>query len=912
MRQNCVSQSGVFNPRFVAALSLGSIGIILGVFSLTATPIAKVAPIAPPISFHPGPLPPGFSMGAGGLHPGISLTPELVPKPRDPRNISFSSGRQIDLQRTGVTAESGVAAAPPAAGVWSIVPSPNGGFAPTSLAAVTCVSGNDCWAVGRTEIGQTFANTALLHWDGTSWKVVESPSVEKQTNGLVDITCVSSSSCWAVGYRIILATVEVKTLILHWDGVAWQIVPSPNLGNGFNALHGIACASDSDCWAVGFENGGSQAKTLIQRWDGTSWTVHDSPNVGTDHNVLNAVTCLNASDCRAVGYSGVTGAKNSLVAQWDGTAWTAFTLPNQPLAQENTLTSVLCNSTSDCWAVGDSYNGTAHQTLIEQWNGISWSSVVAPNAAVDNYLSRVACSSASDCWAVGHSNNTAVDPQSLDQDLILHWNGTVWLPNKDLLDPSATYASDLAGVTCASGSECWAVGSLHPSGSGRPQIARWDGASWVMVTAPDVPAKPSNFLDGVTCVSGSDCWAVGFSFYGNVARSETMHWDGTSWEMRKSPNTALDRNNYLGHVTCVSTSDCWAVGSSSDSIGTQDQALSMHWNGTTWSIIDVSPVNTSQTAETSLEGIACASSSDCWAVGFSLIQDYAALLEHWNGSAWSVFPTPPLPDPSSRSIFYDVACTGASDCTAVGVQWATALTGSGLYQTLIAHWNGTSWSIVSSPNTSPNEDNILSAVTCVSPTACWAVGSSNNYSKALIERWDGSSWTMAPAPQLGSILNAVTCSSASDCWAAGPYYTPNPPAQTLLTHWDGTSWAAVASPNTGAKDSNYLVGIACASSADCWAVGQYWRKGSPQTLTLHYAPLPPVLKILSITKLANGHIMLTGLGAPNQVNSIQASPDLLERFTSLGTVVPDSAGAFQFEDQDAGTFTQRFYRLAYP
>jgi hypothetical protein len=58
--------------------------------------------------------------------------------------------------------------------------------------------------------------------------------------------------------------------------------------------------------------------------------------------------------------------------------------------------------------------------------------------------------------------------------------------------------------------------------------------------------------------------------------------------------------------------------------------------------------------------------------------------------------------------------------------------------------------------------------------------------------------------------------------------------------------------------------------------------------------------------------MLTGLGAPNQVNTIEASPDLSVRFTSLGTVVPDASGAFAFEDQEAGTFTQRFYRLTLP
>src|SRR4029077_7734654 len=120
-----------------------------------------------------------------------------------------------------------------------------------------------------------------------------------------------------------------------------------------------------------------------------------------------------------------------------------------------------------------------------------------------------------------YSNNAAVDP-NIDQELILHWNGTLWL----LAAPptlSASDSSDLAGVACASGSECWVVGSIEPAGSGRPLIARWDGTSWASITAPDVPAKPSNFLNGVTCVSDSDCWAVGFDFYGVVARSLTMH-----------------------------------------------------------------------------------------------------------------------------------------------------------------------------------------------------------------------------------------------------------------------------------------------------------------------------------------------------------------------------------------------------
>jgi hypothetical protein len=822
MQRNCYFRVGILNPRVVAAVILCSAGAAMGMFGV-ATPSAKVAKQntnASPPSSRPA-------------------SPTTITNPTRP---SFdSSSIKIDPLSRQSTARPPVSPSTPG-GIphWSIVSSPNAGYSPTSLSATTCVTASDCWATGRTEIGQTFANTALLHWDGNSWSVVPSPSIAQQTNGLVDITCLSSSSCWAVGYIINIRTVQVQTLALHWDGTSWLIVPTPNVGNGFNALYGVACTSDSNCWAVGFSNQSSAAQTLIEKWDGQSWKVQNSPNVGTSNNVLNAVICLSASDCRAVGYRGMAGAKNSLIAQWDGTAWTASTLPNQPLAEENTLTSIVCNTSTDCWAVGNTYNGTVHQTLIEQWNGTTWSNALAPNTGVDNYLTRVTCASTSDCWAVGNSTNSAVDPQAFDQDLVLHWNGTAWLPNTDLVNLTSTYASDLVGVTCAIGTECWAVGFLQPSGSGRPQIAQWNGNSWALVTAPDVPALPSNFLDDVTCVSHADCWAVGFNFYGNVARSETMHWDGSSWNIVASPNTALDRNNYLGHVTCLTTSDCWAVGNSSDDIGTETQALSMHWDGNTWSNITVSPIDTSQSAETVFEGVACNSTSDCWAVGFSLIQDYAGLIEHWNGTGWALVSTPPLSDPTARSIFYDVTCTGVSDCTAVGVQWTTALTGSGLYQTLVAHYDGTSWSVVSSPNTATDQDNILSAVTCAAANDCWAVGSDNNYSQALIEHWDGASWSMVNAPQIGSILNAVTCVSTSDCWAAGPYYTPNPPAHTFLAHWDGNAWSQVSSPNTNQADSDYLAGITCVSSADCWAVGQYWRKSVPQTLTLHLAVGPPV------------------------------------------------------------------------
>ena len=79
-----------------------------------------------------------------------------------------------------------------------------------------------------------------------------------------------------------------------------------------------------------------------------------------------------------------------------------------------------------------------------------------------------------------------------------------------------------------------------------------------------------------------------------------------------------------------------------------------------------------------------------------------------------------------------------------------------------------------------------------------------------------------------------------------------------------------------------------------------------------YVVDPAPLKIVSITHLPNGHILLQCLGIPDQLNTIETSPDLLTPFTPLGSVMADVTGVFQFEDTNAGSFAKRFYRLAYP
>ena len=93
------------------------------------------------------------------------------------------------------------------------------------------------------------------------------------------------------------------------------------------------------------------------------------------------------------------------------------------------------------------------------------------------------------------------------------------------------------------------------------------------------------------------------------------------------------------------------------------------------------------------------------------------LIESWNGSVWSIVPSPNT-SPTEVNVLLGVSCSSASACTAMGFYNPS----NGFDQTLIESWNGSAWSIVTSPNTSPTQNNYLSGVSCSSPAACTAVG----------------------------------------------------------------------------------------------------------------------------------------------------------------------------------------------
>jgi hypothetical protein len=155
-------------------------------------------------------------------------------------------------------------------------------------------------------------------------------------------------------------------------------------------------------------------RTLIERWDGSAWTIVPTPNVGSNRNYLNAVAVSSRNDVWAVGfYWNDNNVQRTLTEHWNGKQWSVVQAPDAG-PHENYLNSVAVSSPNDVWAVGlYSPDMVKYSTLVMHWNGTRWSIIPSPDAGTrDNYLNGVA-TSAREVWMVGYSRNTGAQEQTL-------------------------------------------------------------------------------------------------------------------------------------------------------------------------------------------------------------------------------------------------------------------------------------------------------------------------------------------------------------------------------------------------------------------------------------------------------------------------------------------------------------------
>jgi outer membrane protein assembly factor BamB len=381
------------------------------------------------------------------------------------------------------------------------------------------------------------------------------------------------------------------------------------VGGSVSSLRGARSQKGLIGWGSGTVTDRPAAASSAQAGSGWSFGRALQPSGSPDSELL-GVSCVASGDCVAVGGEATAGGNEvPLAEEWDGSTWVPISSPVDPSGSPLTLLySVSCLSINDCMAVGQ-YNYQASgvpETLAEQWNGTTWSIVDTPLDTTEDgsYLTGVSCISATSCEAVGYSITTHVGLLFIAE----VWNGSTW---SSQTIPQQSHFEYLWGVSCTpsgGGAYCDAVGYYQsPSGAFQPLAEVWDGTAWSI----DLPLVPSgstwdSYMEGVSCVSSTDCEAVG---YANDLGTLAEVWDGTSWSIQATPNPSAGApGSQLSAVSCTSASSCTAVGQYNVNTAADPVMLTEAWDGTSWTT-QTTPASTGASYLRSVSCVTTASSA---------------------------------------------------------------------------------------------------------------------------------------------------------------------------------------------------------------------------------------------------------------------------------------------------------------
>jgi hypothetical protein len=494
-------------------------------------------------------------------------------------------------------------------------------------------------------------------------------------------------------------------------------------------------------------------------------------------------------------------------------------------------------------------------------------------------------------------------------------------------DNVGSFDSALYSVSAVSAGDIWAVGNyFNASFYSQTLIEHWDGTSWAVVASPN-PGTANNWLFGVTALSATNAWAVGWYANTNIQQPLILHWDGSAWT-DASPSLARPRV-VLQAITAIAQNDIWAVGVSCDSpMCNRHITAAVHYDGSAWTVPD-SP--NPGTYDNSFAGVAAVSSNDVWAVGEACTGNGCvttqSLIEHWDGTMWSLVPSP-NPAMAVNSLLGVDARAG--DAWAVG--YSCAGTSCAPTQSLALHWDGTNWSAVPSPNPG-SSDTHLNAVSMPAANDAWAVGSESSDGSTygnVVMHWDGSAWNTVTVTNPGTANNdlfGMTRLSANDMWAVGDFDSGSG-VRTQTQHYSGpcasptatlTSVASLtATPSataTATSPSTATVAISPTATSTSIPVSPTETAGpptaTPTSCTLQFPDVPPgstfypYVHCMACLGIINGYP--DGTFKPNN----QVTRGQLSKIVSNSAGFSDNQTTRMFQDVPAGsTFFQFIGRLA--
>jgi hypothetical protein len=361
-----------------------------------------------------------------------------------------------------------VAAAGATTTKWTLLPGVPvpAGAANSQLRGVTAVSAHDVWMAGAWW-DKLQVHPLLTHWDGAAWKTPDLPALPRDTY-LSGVDAVGAADVWAVGSTVadVAQSSPATPSALHYDGSAWQTVPTPALPAGSaNDLDAIDMRTANDGWAVGETSIGTATQPLILRWQGGKWSSSAVPKAALGSGGLVAVAAAGADDVWAVGNqaaaTGPSGSSQGLMLHFDGVEWSAVKL-STPAG--TTLDAVAVAGPGDVWAAGKTCI-LACTAVVWHLTTAGWQPVPTVGGSEVNALVAVAPGTV---WTLGYQ----LLPNNAKGDHVEHWDGKQFTAEDTGLPPIPSTVSnqgELGSATpifAAAGDpasgELWAVGWSDP------------------------------------------------------------------------------------------------------------------------------------------------------------------------------------------------------------------------------------------------------------------------------------------------------------------------------------------------------------------------------------------------------------------------------------------------------------------
>lgn len=363
--------------------------------------------------------------------------------------------------------------------------------------------------------------------------------------------------------------------------------------------------------------------------------------------------------------------------------------------------------------------------------------------------------------------------------------------------------------------------------SGLAGAAGHPGAcSWRVIPSPS-PGTARNILFAVTAPPRGNInqlWAVGDRISPEATRMVAPvadHWNGSSWHATVLPGK---QSNLLG-LYSTSASNVWAVGFY---IIALDHTLPVidHFAGHSWVTVPSPRVDYGV-----LSGVAGTSASNIWAVGRKLGRPAVTLIEHYNGHVWTRVKSP-SPAAADYIDFGAIKVLSRNDIWVAG----DYVTSSGVFRTLIEHYDGQHWKIVRSPNVG-SRSNYLAGIAALGPHQVWAVGRAMSGSRfvPIAMTWNGHAWHSKVLPAGGSgdnALNGLAAMGRSTMWAVGSFTGPSGNQLTLVERYSNGHWRIEPSPNANPTADNILYAAAVIAQAKVWAVGSWTSPSKGKSVTI--------------------------------------------------------------------------------